>query len=162
MPFQISHHCRFISTSLASVGCPGACCGLVVPVADRWNWINQLARFNSPTPAQLQPICDLHEITNQCVTVPKIEKTIPIPILFPVPYISNTDTGTFFGTKFFRYRFGDFFFDTKFDRYGFGDIFPVPNFSNTTRKMKNSRYRYLYDTGTHYKSSKFINFGEEN
>ena len=37
----------------ASVGCPGAC-ELVVPVADSWNWINQLARFNSPTPEQLE------------------------------------------------------------------------------------------------------------
>ena len=29
-------------------------------------------------------------------------------------------------------------------------------------KMKNSRYRYLYGTGTHYKSLKFLNFGNEN
>ena len=36
---------------------------------------------------------------------------------FPVPNIFDTDTGTFFGTKFFRYRFRDFF--------------PVPNFSDT-------------------------------
>ena len=27
--------------------------------------------------------------------------------------------------------------------------------------MKNSRYRYLYGTGTHYKSSKFLNFGDK-
>ena len=141
MPFQISHHCRFISTSLASVGCPGACCGLVVPVADRWNWINQLARFNSPTPAQLQPICDLHEITNQCVTVPKI--------------LNDTDTDTFSGTIYFQYRYRYFFWyqiflipvpklstDTKFDRYRFRDFFPVPNFF---------RYRFRY----HHKNEKF-------
>ena len=29
------------------------------------------------------------------------------------------------------------------------------------RKMKNSRYRYLYGTGTHYNSSKFLNFGDQ-
>ena len=49
----------------------------------------------------------------------------------PVPNISDTDTGTFFGTKFFRYRFRDFF--------------PVPISSDTgtdtTQKIKNSRYR---------------------
>ena len=28
--------------------------------------------------------------------------------------------------------------------------------------MKNSRYRYLYGTSTHYKSPKFLNFGNEN
>ena len=91
--------------------------------------------------------------------------TIPIPILFS-------------GTKYFRYRYRYFFryqifpipvprlfSDTKFDRYRFRDFFPVPNFSDTgsdtTIKMKNSRYRYLYGTGTHYKSLKFLNFGNE-
>merc|ERR1739844_104174 len=29
-------------------------------------------------------------------------------------------------------------------------------------KMKIFRYRHLYDTGTHYKSSKFQNFGDGN
>merc|ERR1712037_936459 len=70
----------------------------------------------------------------------------------PVPNISDTDTGTFFGTKFFRYRFRDFF--------------PVPIFndtgSDTTRKNEISRYRYLYDTDTHHKSYKFLNFGDVN
>ena len=28
--------------------------------------------------------------------------------------------------------------------------------------MKNSRFRYLFGSGTHYKPSKFLNFGEEN
>ena len=91
--------------------------------------------------------------------------TIPIPILFS-------------GTKYFRYRYRYFlryqifpipvprlFSDTKFDRYRFRDFIPVPNFSDTgsdtTIKMKNSRYRYLYGTGTHYKSLKFLNFGNE-
>ena len=69
-----------------------------------------------------------------CVTVTKM--------------LNDTDTDTFFGIKFFRY----------WSR----DIFPVPNFSDTTRKMKNSRYRHLNGTGTHYKSSKFLNFGNEN
>ena len=66
--------------------------------------------------------------------------TIPIPILFPVPNIFDTDTGTFSGTKFFRYWFRDFF------RY---QIFPIPNFSDTTRKTNKKflvpvciRYQY--------------------
>ena len=92
--------------------------------------------------------------------------TIPKPILFS-------------GTKYFWYRYRYFlryqifpipvprlFSDTKFDRYRFRDFFPVPNFSDTgsdtTIKMKNSRYRYLYGTGTHYKSLRFLNFGNEN
>ena len=28
--------------------------------------------------------------------------------------------------------------------------------------MKNSRFRYLFGSGTHYKPSKFLNFGDEN
>ena len=36
---------------------------------------------------------------------------------YPVPNIFNTDTGTFFGTKFSRYRFRDFF--------------PILNFNDT-------------------------------
>ena len=60
----------------------------------------------------------------------------------------------FFGTKFFQYRFRDFFplpnsTDTgseTFCRYQFFQIpvprlFPVPICSDTTKKMKNSRYR---------------------
>ena len=84
---------------------------------------------------------------------------------FPVLNIFDTDTGTFYGTKCFPIPVPRLFSDTKFDRYRFRDFFPVPNFSDTgsdpTKKMKNSRYRYLYGTGTHYKSSKFLNFGDE-
>ena len=79
----------------------------------------------------------------QCVTVPKI----------------LNDTDTFFsGTKCFRYRYRYFFryqifpipvprlfSGTKFFRYRFRYFFPVPIFSDTgsdtTKKMKNSRYR---------------------
>ena len=46
--------------------------------------------------------------------------TIPILVLFPVQIFSDTGSETFYGTKFYRYRFRDFF--------------PVPNFSDTTRK----------------------------
>merc|ERR1712051_374835 len=71
---------------------------------------------------------------------------------YPVPNIFDTDTGTFFGTKFSRYRFRD--------------LFPILNFtdtgSETTRNRKNSRFRYLFGSGTHYKPSKFPNFGDEN
>ena len=94
-------------------------------------------------------------ITMMLISVLQYPKcwTIPIPILFS-------------GIKYFRYRYRYFlryqifpipvprlFSDTKFDRYRFRDFSPVPNFSDTgsdtTRKMKNSRYRYLYSTGTH-------------
>ena len=57
---------------------------------------------------------------------------------FPVPNIFDIETGTFFGTQFFRYRFLDFF------RYQYQyffwyqifplpvlRLFPVPNFSDT-------------------------------
>ena len=62
-----------------------------------------------------------------CVTVPKIlnDTDTDTDTLFPVPSIFDTDTGTFFSTNFFRYRFRDFF--------------PVPIFSDTgsdnTKKM---------------------------
>ena len=46
----------------------------------------------------------------------------------PVPNISDTDTGTFFGTKFFRYRFRDFF--------------PIPNFNDTGSETF-FRYQFL-------------------
>ena len=56
----------------------------------------------------------------QCVTVPKM--------------FNDTDTGTFFGTKFFRYRFRDFF--------------PTPNFTDTGSETffgtKFFRYRFRY------------------
>ena len=84
---------------------------------------------------------------------------------FPVLNIFDTDTGTFFRYQIFPIPVPRLFSDTKFDRYQFRDFFPVPNFSDTgsdtTIKMKNSRYRYLYGTGTHYKSLKFLNFGNE-
>ena len=73
---------------------------------------------------------------------------------FPVPNISDTDTVTFFGTKFFRYWFRDFFpipnftdiSSETFFRYQFVPIpvprlFPVLICSNTTKKIENSRYR---------------------
>ena len=58
----------------------------------------------------------------------------------PVPNIFDNDTGTFFGTKFFRYRFRDFFpilnfTDTDSDTFFRYQIFPI-----TPEIMKNSRY----------------------
>ena len=89
---------------------------------------------------------------------------------FPVTNIFDTDTGTFFGTKCFRYRFQDFF------RYQILAI-PVPRLFSGTKffryrvryHQKNKkipvpvpiRYRYLYGTGTHYKSSKLQNFRDK-
>ena len=87
--------------------------------------------------------------SSQCVTVPKI---FTIPILFS-------------GTKYLLYWFRDFF------RYQILPIpvprfFPVANFSNTgsdtTRKDEHFRYRFLYGTSTHYKSSKFLTFCDKN
>ena len=80
---------------------------------------------------------------------------------FPVPNISDTDTGPFFGTNFFRYRSREFFPIRNLTNTGSETFFPVPDIfdtfsgtfigtkfsdtgSDTTRKMKNSRYRYLY------------------
>ena len=71
----------------------------------------------------------------------------------------------FSGTKFFRYRYQYFFqyqiflisvprlfSDTKFYLYRFPDFFPVrictDTGSDTTKKMKNSRYRKFPGTGT--------------
>ena len=50
---------------------------------------------------------------------------------YPVPNIFDTDTGTFFGTKFFRYRFRDFvptpnFTDTGSETFFRYQIFPIP------------------------------------
>ena len=85
---------------------------------------------------------------------------------FPVPNIFDTDTGTFSGTKFFSDTGSETFSGTKFYRYRFRDFFPVPNFSDTgsdtTSNMKNSRFRYLFGSGTNYKPSKFLNFGNKN
>merc|ERR1712032_427440 len=84
---------------------------------------------------------------------------------FPVLNIFDTDTVTFFRYQIFPIPVPRLFSDTKFDRYRYRDFFPVPNFSDTgsdtTIKIKNSRYRYLFGTGTHYKSLKFLNFGNE-
>ena len=52
----------------------------------------------------------------------KFEKNLFRYQIFPIPV-----PRPFSGTKFFRYRFRDFF--------------PVPIFSDTSKKMKNSRYR---------------------
>ena len=76
--------------------------------------------------------------------------------LFPVPNIFDTDIGTFFGTKFLRYRFRDFcpipnFTDTDSKTCFQYQIFEVP-VPIPPEKMKKSRYRNLYGTGTHYKS----------
>ena len=54
---------------------------------------------------------------------------------FPVPNIFDTDTGTFFGTKFFLYRFRDFF--------------SVPIFSDITKKIK------IPGTGTSHSDSTY-------
>ena len=50
---------------------------------------------------------------------------------YPVPNIFDTDTGTFFGTKFSRYRFRDFFpilnfTDTGSETFFQYQIFPIP------------------------------------
>ena len=81
----------------------------------------------------------------------------------------------FSGTKYFLYRFWYYFwyqillipvprlfFNTKFYQYRFRDFFQYQNFRYHQKTMKNSRYRYLYGTSTHYKSPKFLNFGNEN
>ena len=70
------------------------------------------------------------------MTVPKMLNDTDTDTLFPVPNIFDTDTGTFFGTNFFRYRFQDFF--------------PVSFFSDTNKKMKNSLYREFPVTVRHY------------
>ena len=74
---------------------------------------------------------------------------------FPVLNISDTGTGTFFGTKFFRYRFRDFFpipnlTDTGSETFFRYQIFPIPVprlFSGTNL----FRYRFRY----HQKNEKF-------
>ena len=80
--------------------------------------------------------------------------------------LDDTDTDTFFWYQIILIPISVLFSGTKFFRYRFRDFFPIPNLtdtgSDTTRKMNNSRYRHLNGTGTHYKSSKFLNFGNEN
>ena len=88
----------------------------------------------------------------QCVPVPKMLNytdtsfrydifSIPIPVLFSVPNFSETGSETFFDTKFYRYQFRDFF--------------PVPIFSDTGSDTTST------GTCTHYKCSKFQNFGKK-
>ena len=66
----------------------------------------------------------------QCVTIPKMLNDTNTA-LFPIPNIFDTDTGTFFSTKFFRYRFRDFFpilifTDTGSETFLRYQIFPIP------------------------------------
>ena len=49
--------------------------------------------------------------------------------IFPVPNIFDTDTSTFFDTKFFRYQFWDYFSDIKIYPYRFQDL---PRFWNNS------------------------------
>ena len=63
----------------------------------------------------------------QCVMVPKMLNHTGTDTFFPVPNIFDTDTSTFFGTKFFR----DFFPIPNLTDTGSETFFPVPNFSNT-------------------------------
>ena len=76
--------------------------------------------------------------------------------------LNDTDSDTFYGTKFVRYRFRDFF--------------PIPNFTDTGSEAFSGttffRYWFWYyqkiwkipgtNTGTHSKYSKFLNFGDKN
>ena len=72
---------------------------------------------------------------------------IPVPRLFPVPNFSDTGSETFFRYQIFPIPVPILFYGTKFFRYRYRDFFPVPIFSDTgsdtTKKMKNSRYRYV-------------------
>merc|ERR1712051_898973 len=80
---------------------------------------------------------------------------------YPVPNIFDTDTGTFFGTKFSRYRFRDFFPILNFTDTGSETFSGTKYFRYRFRyhqKYENSRFRYLFGSGTHYKPSKFLNF----
>ena len=65
---------------------------------------------------------------------------ILVPRLFPVPNFSETNSETYFGTNFFRYRFRDFF-GTKSVLRPVPGLFSVPIFSDTgsdtTRKKNN-------------------------
>ena len=107
-------------------------------------------------------------IGDQCVTVPKLLNdtdtdtfiryqifSIPIPVLFSVPNISDTGSDTNKKNENSRYRYlygtdthhksykflnfgnknkgfsSETFSGTKFFRYRFRDFFPVPNFSDT-------------------------------
>ena len=71
----------------------------------------------------------------------------PIPILFSVPNFFETDSETFFGTKFFRDRFRDFFRYLIFPR-PVPRLFSVPIFfetgSETFFGTKFFRFRFRY------------------
>ena len=69
----------------------------------------------------------------QCLTVPKM--------------LNDTDTDTFFRYQLFSILIPVLFFGTSFRYQIFSIPVPIP-----PEKMKNSRYRYLCGTGTHYKS----------
>ena len=77
-------------------------------------------------------------------------------VLFPVPNIFDTDTGTFSGTKFSDSGSETFF------RY---QIFPIP-VPIPPEKMKipgtGTFTVYRKGTDTHQKSYKFLNFGNKN
>ena len=84
---------------------------------------------------------------------------------FPVPNIFDTDTGTFFGTEFFRYRFQNFFSipnftDTGSETFFRYQFFPIP-VPIPPEKINNSPYQYRYLYGTHHKSL-VPNFGNGN
>ena len=55
--------------------------------------------------------------------------------IFPIPVLI-----LFFYIIFYRYWFQDVCSGSKFFRYWLRDFFPVPNFSDSTKKQKNSRY----------------------
>ena len=100
----------------------------------------------------IPPVCDETQNLNDTDSkIPNFFETNS-DTFFLVLEIFEIGSGIFFGTKIFRDRFRDFC------RYQiFPILVPIP-----PEKMTTSRYRYLYDTGTHYKSSKFQNFGDEN
>ena len=60
----------------------------------------------------------------------ELENSKPIPILCPIPKISETDTDTFFDTKIFRNRYRYFFRYQKFSK-------PIPIPSNKMEKFRN-------------------------
>ena len=96
----------------------------------------------------------------QCVTVPKMFNdtdtdtfcqyqifSIPIPVLFSVPNFSNTGSETFFRYQIFPIPVQRLFSSPKFYWY---------RFRYHLKKWK------IPGTGTHYKSSKFLNFCNKN
>ena len=78
--------------------------------------------------------------------------SIPIPVLFSIPNFLDTGSETFFRYSILPIPVPRLFAGTNFSDTG----------SDTTSNRKNSRFRYLFGSDTHYKPSKFLNFGEEN